>query len=420
MGARRHRSRNHRYLFIFVGLIGAGGALAAGPRATTALSIAAKPSLSFWTPASLPSKPAALIGDRSLRGEVALERVKLRGDRYEVDLPNRRRARLTLDPAIQKRAIEVLKRARPVDGAVVVMGIDGKVLALAGVHGDKPDDVDYQLPVSVWAPAASVFKLVTAAALLESGVKTKTEVCFRGGVRSVERSHLHDDHSKGASCGDLSLGIAKSQNAIIANLAHNHLDKRELTAAARQLGFGSEATLTADFAIDVEANRITVPDDDLERARVAAGFWSTELSPLGGALVASAIATGGVARSPRIVEAVIDSTDEIPVLPGPTTRVLPESVAAALTRMMTRVCASGTARKGFHDRKGRPFLDGVDVAGKTGSLSVQQPRYRGYSWFVGFAPADNPRVVISVLLANPETWRLKAHTAARLILEKAL
>lgn len=397
--------------------------MVSGPRSSTALSISGSAALSFWTPASVPTPsapPSALVGDRSLRGELSLDRLRTHDGRYEVKLPGNRRARLTLDPKIQKRAISVLERSKAIEGAVVVLGIDGKVLALAGLHGESPEKVDYQLPVSVWAPAASVFKLVTAAALLEDGVKTRTEVCYRGGFRSVERAHLRDDHSRGAHCADLSFGISRSQNAIIANLAHNHLDKGELTRVANRLGFGKKSALRPDFAIDVEANRITVPDDDLERARVAAGFWSTELSPLGGAMVASAIATGGIAMSPRIVETVIDGTDEIPVLPGPTTRVLPERVAAALTRMMALTCDHGTARKGFHDRRGRPFLNGVKVAGKTGSLSVQRPRYRGYSWFVGFAPADKPRVVISVLLANPETWTLKAHTAARLVLEKAL
>ena len=101
--------------------------------------------------------------------------------------------------------------------------------------------------------------------------------------------------------------------------------------------------------------------------------------------------------------------------------MLSPTVAAALSKMMTRACDTGTAPAGaFHDRKGKRFLGGVPVAGKTGSLSVQTPRYRGYSWFVGFAPADQPEVVIAVLLANPEKWRLQAHTAARMILEAAL
>lgn len=421
MGIRSRTSSNYRTFLFVLGAAGAGTALVAGPQVSTALSTSGGRAIApLWTPSATPQAPAvpaSLDGDASLRGQIELAKAKKRGEHYEVKLPGNRRARLTLDPEIQERALDVLRRSKAIEGAAVVLGVDGRVLAMAGVRdSEKGPRSDYTLPVSVWAPAASVFKLVTAAALLEAGVKTRTEVCYRGGLRSVERTHLRSDKSRGARCGDLGLGVAKSQNAIIANLAHNHLDKTGLAKTARRLGFGA----APDFAIDVEANRLQIPDDDLERARVAAGFWSSELSPLGGAMVASAIATGGVAINPRIVEAVVHEGGEIPVLPGSSTRVLPEKVAAALTRMMTATCDRGTAYKGFHDRKGRPFLNGAAVAGKTGSLSVSRPTYKGYSWFVGFAPADNPKVVISVLLANPETWTLKAHTAARLILEAAL
>ena len=418
MGVRVRAFVNYRKPLLALGVAVAGTAVLAGPRASTALSASGSQVLvPLWKPTAAapgPAKPAALSGDASLRGEIKISRAVRRGDRFEIDLPGDRRARLTLDPEIQGRALEVLRKSKAIEGAAVVLGVDGRVLALAGI--DEKGKPDYRLPVAVWAPAASVFKLVTAAALLESGVKAGTEVCYRGGFRSVERSHLSSDRSRGAVCNDLGYAISQSQNAIIANLAHNHLNKDLLARTARRFGFGD----APEFAIEAEKNRFEIPDDALERARVAAGFWSTELSPLGGAMVAAAIATGGVAVDPRIVETLIDGGDEIPVLRGATTRVLPERIARTLTRMMTDTCESGTARKGFRDRKGRRFLDGAAVAGKTGSLSVSTPSYRGYSWFVGFAPADNPRVVISVLLANPETWTLKAHTAARMILESAL
>ena len=101
-------------------------------------------------------------------------------------------------------------------------------------------------------------------------------------------------------------------------------------------------------------------------------------------------------------------------------RVLKPTVAKALGEMMVETCEMGTAKSGFRDLKGRRFLGGAKVAGKTGSLSVNRPVYQGYSWFVGYAPADRPTVVVAVLLANPPKWRLKAHTAARMVLQKAL
>ena len=81
---------------------------------------------------------------------------------------------------------------------------------------------------------------------------------------------------------------------------------------------------------------------------------------------------------------------------------------------------SGTAARTFRSRRGGTALDGVTVAGKTGSLSVNKPSYLGVSWFVAYAPADKPEVIVSVVLGNPELWYIKAHTAARILLEKAM
>jgi cell division protein FtsI/penicillin-binding protein 2 len=99
--------------------------------------------------------------------------------------------------------------------------------------------------------------------------------------------------------------------------------------------------------------------------------------------------------------------------------VLDDGIAGALADMMSATVTKGTAREGFHDKRGRPYFKDVAIAGKTGSLTQGDP-YRAFSWFVGFAPISSPRVIVSVLLGNGEKWHLKAHTAARMVLESAL
>ena len=80
--------------------------------------------------------------------------------------------------------------------------------------------------------------------------------------------------------------------------------------------------------------------------------------------------------------------------------------------MMTETVARGTARSAFHDPKGQPFLPGITVAGKTGSLSSDSP-YRAYSWFIGFAPEDKPRIALAALVVNTPKWRIKSSFLAR-------
>jgi cell division protein FtsI/penicillin-binding protein 2 len=273
----------------------------------------------------------------------------------------------------------------------------------------------WDVPLSVWAPAASIFKLVTAAALLSNGVAADDQFCFHGGIRSVDASMLEDDPKRDGQCGTLGFAVSRSQNALIAKMAHKRLNKTKLARTARAFGFASAPA----FALDVEENRIELPDAPLDFARVAAGFWSTELSPLGGAMIANVFATDGMSVTPRIVDAVRgrDGQKRV-VIAAPAERAIEAEVARAVAKMMVDTCERGTARLGFRDGRGKKFIDTLEVAGKTGSLTRSKPSYLHYSWFVGFAPADKPQVSIAVLLGNPRKWYLKASTAARLVLDE--
>jgi peptidoglycan glycosyltransferase len=108
------------------------------------------------------------------------------------------------------------------------------------------------------------------------------------------------------------------------------------------------------------------------------------------------------------------------VVAGKSQRAIPRNVAAEIGKMMVRTTRTGTAARTFSGRRPGTPLHGMEIAGKTGSLSVVKPSYLGISWFVAYAPADKPEVIVSVVLGNPESWWLKAHTAARILLEKAL
>jgi cell division protein FtsI/penicillin-binding protein 2 len=246
-------------------------------------------------------------------------------------------------------------------------------------------------------------------------VKPSTRVCYHGGVRSVMASNLEDGRQDRA-CQDLTYGLAHSQNAIIGKLAYQHLPPTALTDIARRLGFDRplEFPAPASFGqIDVPAER------GLELARTAAGFRGAELSPLGGALLASTVSSGGLRVPPRLVAAILDADGtEHPVGPAPAPgRILDARVAADLGAMMEKTCSSGSAAQAFAGRRG---IRDVAVAGKTGTLSRDEAPYMQYSWFVGYAPVDKPAFNVSVLLGNAELWHLKAHTAARMVLAEGL
>jgi cell division protein FtsI/penicillin-binding protein 2 len=354
-------------------------------------------------------RPADLARAR-LQRELDWSRVRRDGAGYVQVFSDGAHAELSLDPRLQALADKTLADHPTPYGAAVLLSVeDGRVLALAGRSQAEPDLSAADLTMKPWAPAASVFKIVTTAALVESGVGTDTKVCYHDGIHAIDRTNLvpnrHDD-----ACRTLAFGLAKSQNAIIARLAHDHLTPEGLFAEARRFGFGAPL----DFDLPMTASAIDVPrQDPLEYARAAAGFWHSTLSPLHGAAIAATIARGGTTPPLRLVERIIDAQgSELEVDGARSERVISAEVAGAVGRMMVGTTEYGTARLGFHDKhSGKKILPGVNVAGKTGSLNRKEP-FLSYSWFVGYAPAERPEVAFAVLLGNDASWRWKAHQVA--------
>ncbi len=320
-------------------------------------------------------------------------------------------AELSLDARLQALTEKTLEEHPTPYGAAVLLSVtDGRVLAMAGRSEAESQLTAADLTLKPWAPAASVFKIVTASALVEAGVTADQEVCYHGGVHAVDASNLVFQPRLDDSCKSLAFGLAKSQNAIIARLAHDHLTPDGLDGVARKFGFGR--ALPVDFPS--VASSIDVPrEDSLEYARTAAGFWHSTLSPMHGAVIAATIARGGTTPPLRLVERVVDADGTTLEIDGaPSQRVVSTEVAESVGRMMVGTTEFGTARLGFHDKhSGKKVLPGMDVAGKTGSLNRKEPGI-AYSWFVGYAPADKPEVAFAVLLGNGPSWRWKAHQVA--------
>jgi cell division protein FtsI/penicillin-binding protein 2 len=261
-----------------------------------------------------------------------------------------------------------------------------------------------------------VFKIVTAAALLEqTDVEVDTTTCYRGGGARLGLENLADYPRDKSACADLGTALGRSINSVFAKLADRRLDRRTLADYAARFWFNKEVP----FEVPVEASTAEIPADRLERARTAAGFWHTHLSPLHAAMIAQSLAQKGAMLRPYVVDRVEapDGTVLHTGEPKYLGHAVKQETARELVRAMTRTVSRGTARKAFRDRRGRPYLPGIEVAGKTGTLNGRKP-YRAYTWFVGLAPADEPEVAIAVLVVNEPKWRIKAASASAQILKK--
>jgi cell division protein FtsI/penicillin-binding protein 2 len=344
--------------------------------------------------AAAPSPVAATL-DPAAMTPVPPEPISLRDveldprlGRYVAPLGNGR-AVLTIDPRLQARLERSLATYQVPWGATVMLEAGtGRVLALA--EHSKAEPGRRGIALSAIAPAASIFKIVTAAALLERGVGPEDEVCYHGGRHRLQPRLLADDPRRDHRCVSLASAFGHSTNVVFAKLADRGLDAAALRATAHRFLFDADIP----FPVQVERSTAEIPDDPFGFANAAAGFGAVRLSPLHAALLGSIVANGGVDVPPVLVDEVEGGPAPAPSSP---TRVVDEAVAAKLAAMMRNTVAEGTARRAF--RRAGAALRGVEVAGKTGSLADPNP-YRDYSWFVGFAPADKPEVVVATVIVN--------------------
>lgn len=309
---------------------------------------------------------------------------------------------LTLDPVLQGRLERTLASYTVPWGATVLLEPStGRVIAMAE-HAES--DPSLRGGVLRARPlAASIFKIVTAAALLERGVDPQEPVCYHGGKHRLSPRLLEDDPRRDRRCLTLEQAFGFSANVVFAKLADRNLAAGELRAEAERFFFNA----SIPFEGAIEPSPADVPDDRFGMANAAAGFGDVRMSPLHAALLASVIANGGVLAPPRLVEAV--EGEQGPALQEPS-RIVDEEVAARLADMMRATVTEGTGRRVF--RRPPASLRGVAVAGKTGSLFDRKP-LRDWSWFVGYAPADNPQVVVATVIMNGPRWRVRAPWVAR-------
>lgn len=338
-----------------------------------------------------------------------LTRIDDRGDTATAPAFGTRKAELTLDTKYQRAALGLLRAGHVPEGAIVMTDVKtGKVLVWASY---VMDGSMHDVASEATAPSASVFKIVTGSALVESGVPPSTKQCYSGGEHSIQKRDLVDNKRRDKWCATMGQAMGRSINSVFARLAAKNLTRDKLLGVANKLGWGADLP----FDVKVAQSSINLPEDELGFARTAAGFWNTTLSPFQGANLATTVANGGEMIRLSIVASVKDEAGEI--YRGPTSRqvlkrVLEQDVASQVTSMMEQTVDNGTSYKSFHDRHGKSYLPDIRIAGKTGTLTKPTPEGPFYTWWVGFAPSNKPEIALSVLVANRPKWRVKATNVA--------
>jgi len=346
-----------------------------------------------------------LVGNESEFSSILDE---LRGRRQEGDdiVTN-------LDPTAQATALEDLREAG--FGAVVAIEPkSGRVRVMASNPAYDPNRVPYELtklneneletPLVNRAtqgqyPPGSTFKVVTAAAGLDSGEITPETAIEAPSPLDVEGVPLENDFNESFPPITLDTALTQSVNTWFGQLGQQ-LGQKTMFEYMDRFGFNSTP------AIDLPSNQVYAsgvfedhhllgPNDPVDLARMAIGQERLAVTPLQMAEVAAAVANGGKLMKPQIWSRVVDPDGRVTkrLEPSQYSQPISAETAAELNTAMQGVVSEGTGTNAE--------ISGVTVAGKTGTAETPYNEACGggtdenQAWFIGFAPAEDPKIAIA-------------------------
>ena len=336
---------------------------------------------------------------------------------------------LTIDRTIQFTAYNKLKDAVIKHGAdsgsvIVVKPQTGEIIAMATYPGfdpnnysktEDPDVFNNQAIFGQYEPG-SVFKTITMAAGLDSGVVTPETIYEDKGSLMIEGWHKaisNSDFSTHGAYGwvDMSFILEKSLNTG-AIFVMNKIGDKKFAQYVKDFGFGEKSGIELETESPGDISNLLRKKIRPIDSSVASFGQGITVTPLQMVDSYAAIANGGILMKPYLVKEIINSDGtKITTQPRELKRVVSEKAAMLVSGMLVNVIDKGHAKLAG--------VDGYYVAGKTGTAQVADSVNKGYGektihTFIGFAPAEEPEFVMLVRLDDPKDVMYSASSAAPL------
>jgi cell division protein FtsI (penicillin-binding protein 3) len=356
--------------------------------------------------------------DKALRGEKVRFRATRDGRRHPIMMEGvptgeRREGRgivLTIDHAIQyiteTELAAAVRKAKAKRGIAIVMEPrTGHILSLAefpsfnpNVYGEAPPENRTCWSLSTTFEPGSIFKVFVVAAALEAGVIVPQDRVFcEHGAYRLGRHTIHDVHAYGwLKVAD----VVKHSSNIGALKIAERLGSERLYRFLRAFGFGEPSGV--DFPGDLPGLVPALENWNPTRRSTIAFGQGIAVTPIQVTSALAAIANGGLLIRPRLVASEVDSKEQEVrhFEPHIVRRVLSRETARRVTEFMKGVTEPGGTGEAAR-------VTGYEVAGKTGTAQKAIVGARGYSSkrigsFIGFVPAENPRLAISVIIDEPQ------------------
>ncbi len=321
---------------------------------------------------------------------------------------------LTIDQRIQTIAYEEVKKGvlewNAKRGAVIVVNpATGEVLALAVYPSYRPEDYSKTPPgrKKVWPVTdpyepGSIFKAITYGAALTKGFSPAYPLDTDGGVLKVGKYRISDVHPLGKIT--LKEALVHSSNVGTIKLAFK-VGKKSIYSYIKKAGIGRKTGvgIPGENPGKIQHYRKW---DKTRFANVAIGYGFL-LNSFHVVDIYSAIANRGIIQKPRILKKIVCGDTVRNIKTRSMGRLFPASACEKLTDILIEVVEKGTGRAAR--------IEGVKIAGKTGTANKLDPRTRKYNRnkrivsFVGFFPADNPKYLIYVVIDEPYKKGIEAY-----------
>ncbi|MEA2156570.1 MAG: penicillin-binding protein [Solirubrobacteraceae bacterium] len=348
----------------------------------------------------------ALAGQRNELTSIVDE---LKGKRFEGDS-----VITNLDPAAQRVARDALGGRK--GSVVAIEPATGKVRVMVSTPGYDPNTLDEKgvyeklSTDSANSPLlnratqggyvpGSTMKVVTAAAALDSGeftpdstVSGKSPIVISG----TPLSNFSDEQF-----GDITLttALTHSVNTVWGQVAEK-LGHDRMADYMKRFGFGSDPPMDypdgqmLPSGVYDKGKLLNPSSKKVDIGRVGIGQERLRVTPLQMAEVAATVANGGVRMKPRLTNRIVDSDGRTvdTISPEQAQRVMSAASAQQLTAMMANVVKEGTGTAAA--------LQGIEVAGKTGTAELNIAQRIDQPWFIGFAPRAAPKIAVAVTLEN--------------------
>lgn len=320
----------------------------------------------------------------------------------------------TLDPKAQELArTELAGRPGSVVAIVPQTGAV-KVLYSNPTYNDNdpsacpktPGCSEYNDATEGGFPPGSTFKVVTTAAALNTGLYTPNSTFNGPSPLEVSGAPLENDGDVSYHNVSLTYALTNSINTIYAQVGE-HLGAQTLQQYMQRFGFYSKPPMdypSGEMLASgerIDNKLVPVSDPHIDLGRTAIGQANLVVTPLQMAMVASAVADGGKLMKPRLTSKVVNQYGQVVESTSPIEddQVMQPKIASELTQMMTDVVEEGTGQAAN--------LDGVKVAGKTGTASITNTSGGSLvngalddAWFIGFAPVTHPKIAVAVELTG--------------------